>query len=576
MFGTLVRGGAAVLAALVVSSLVVLSLVVAPAAAGELPRNRTEFTPGPWISPVDGPIVTPFDAGDGPFGIGGHTGIDLAAEPGAAVRASARGTVSFAGLVAGARFVVVAHGGGLRTTYGFLASMRVQRGDTVEAGAVVGTAGGGQGHDPGVLHFGLRRGERYLDPALLFESTDLTAVVRLVPPDGPVGGLPSAQAERRSLLRELGRIRLPRWVRSGASHLQDLAGAGMERAAGVVARRLPGVVSVARSAGHRWATRWAARALTTVLTRPALARVGLLAGELLWHTGRGVSDWWRPRRRCSRSPAPPAPTRHHLVAVAGLGSRLDTGSRGKSFDLPVHALGYQPGRVEWFSYADAASYRPAHTWAGVEPAAARLAADLASRRHSRTPVDLVGHSQGGVVIEAFLKLHHRGNEHRYPPIGRVVTIASPHAGSALAGRISELADEPGVGTVLGWVSAATGQASPHSTSVTDLAPRSSLLRRLRAVPLPAGVPVTTVGAVGDAIVTADRTRLPGAAHVVVDPRGFSDHSSVVDDPETIDAVRRALAGAPPRCRNVLETVRARVEPFAIRTVTEHLPVPSLP
>jgi murein DD-endopeptidase MepM/ murein hydrolase activator NlpD len=91
------------------------------------------------------------------------------------VRASAGGVVTFSGSVAGDRFVVVAHADGLRTTYGYLARAVVVTGDRVEQRQLLGTAGG-------PLHFGVRRGDVYLDPELLFTSERLVA--RLVPLDG--------------------------------------------------------------------------------------------------------------------------------------------------------------------------------------------------------------------------------------------------------------------------------------------------------------------------------------------------------------------------------------------------------
>ena len=79
-------------------------------------------------------------------------------------------------MVAGTRYVVVEHAaGGLRATYGGLAASRLVEGDAVGGGDVVGVAAGD-------VHFGLRRGEAYLDPTPLLGR--LVEVVRLVPTDG--------------------------------------------------------------------------------------------------------------------------------------------------------------------------------------------------------------------------------------------------------------------------------------------------------------------------------------------------------------------------------------------------------
>lgn len=54
-------------------------------------------------------------------------------------------------------------------------------------------------------------------------------------------------------------------------------------------------------------------------------------------------------------------------------------------------------------------------------------------RCPRRPVHLVGHSLGGLVIRSLL--------HAYPelPVGRVVTLATPHQGSAVARRLAACA-----------------------------------------------------------------------------------------------------------------------------------------
>lgn len=102
-----------------------------------------------------------------PYGPG-HRGVDLAAPTGTPVRAVAAGRVSFAGRVAGRGVVSVELAGtGLRTTYEPVHAS-VRTGDKVAAGAVVGSVEAAGAHCGGVcLHWGLRRGESYLDPLSL-------------------------------------------------------------------------------------------------------------------------------------------------------------------------------------------------------------------------------------------------------------------------------------------------------------------------------------------------------------------------------------------------------------------------
>ena len=147
---------------------------------------------GDWSPPVDGPVLRRFEPPAGPYGPG-HRGVDFAATPGTPVRAAGAGVVSFAGRVAGAFHVVVAHavpseGGGLRTSYGYLRSVAVIRGAGVQQGAVLGISGGtGAGHTSGVVHFGLRVGGEYRDPLGLFgpPGGETPVGIGLVAVDGP-------------------------------------------------------------------------------------------------------------------------------------------------------------------------------------------------------------------------------------------------------------------------------------------------------------------------------------------------------------------------------------------------------
>ncbi|MDX3634993.1 M23 family metallopeptidase [Streptomyces europaeiscabiei] len=101
----------------------------------------------------------------------GHRGVDLSAPAGSPVRTVAAGRVSFAGRVAGRGVVTIELTGTgdppLRTTYEPVLTS-VKKGDEVTAGALLGTLEATPSHCPtACLHWGLRRGETYLDPLSL-------------------------------------------------------------------------------------------------------------------------------------------------------------------------------------------------------------------------------------------------------------------------------------------------------------------------------------------------------------------------------------------------------------------------
>lgn len=96
----------------------------------------------------------------------GNRGLELATTPGEAITAGLRGTVTFSGQVGGRLYVVVrsTHDRRLRVTYGGLAAVSVQHGQSVTRGQHVGTAAD-------VLFVGTRVGERYVNPLTFVDPT---------------------------------------------------------------------------------------------------------------------------------------------------------------------------------------------------------------------------------------------------------------------------------------------------------------------------------------------------------------------------------------------------------------------
>ncbi|MBO0891967.1 MAG: M23 family metallopeptidase, partial [Acidothermales bacterium] len=161
-----------------------LGLLTLPSAAAAAPAASAS-----WQLPLpDTVVLRPFDPPASRWSAG-HRGVDLAATVGADVLAAGGGVVAFTGQVAGQQVVVVRHGE-LRTTYlPVRATVRV--GARVRAGQVIGRllAGRHCGDRP-CLHWGLLRGDTYLDPMSLLRPGH----ARLVPvwsgTPTPTGGDP--------------------------------------------------------------------------------------------------------------------------------------------------------------------------------------------------------------------------------------------------------------------------------------------------------------------------------------------------------------------------------------------------
>lgn len=122
---------------------------------------------GQMLWPVEGEITSTF--GERPHPVFNtrsmHTGIDIAAPYGTAVRAAASGEVLYAGWVSGyGQVVILDHGGGITTVYAHLSRMLVSEGQSVRAGDVIGRVGRTGLATTAHLHFEVRVDGKAVDP----------------------------------------------------------------------------------------------------------------------------------------------------------------------------------------------------------------------------------------------------------------------------------------------------------------------------------------------------------------------------------------------------------------------------
>lgn len=115
--------------------------------------------------PVSAIVIDPFRMDHGRYGPG-NRGLEYNSRHGDLVSAAADGIVLVARVVVGRGVVTLLHQDGLRTAVTGLDNIDVWEGATVQRGDRIGTAAG-------PIHFSLRDGEEYLDPAL-FVSVDVT------------------------------------------------------------------------------------------------------------------------------------------------------------------------------------------------------------------------------------------------------------------------------------------------------------------------------------------------------------------------------------------------------------------
>ena len=151
------------------------SFFMSPSATGPA------WATGTWTWPVVGPVVRGFEPPTSAYGPG-HRGIDIATAIGTVVRAPAPGVVTFAGMVAGQRYVTIDHGGGLLSTCSFLSGVLVHKGDLVAQGDPIALSGAGHPGDtiPN-LHLGVRLNGQYVDPLDYLGPASLVDLIGLAP-----------------------------------------------------------------------------------------------------------------------------------------------------------------------------------------------------------------------------------------------------------------------------------------------------------------------------------------------------------------------------------------------------------
>ena len=512
-----------------VTAVLLLVAAVGPPAAADQPAAWA------YRPPVDAPLVDRFRPGAGPYSAG-NRGVDYATVAGEPVVSAAPGTVTFAGRVGRDLHVVVLHDDGLRTSYSFLAGVSVRRGHRVGVADVVGTAGA-------VLHWGARAGSAYLDPLLLLGGPP---EVHLVPDAPPAAG--SEAGERSSLLRYLGAAaRAPgraavwgvRWARDGAA------------AAGRAGR--------------------AAFAQTASLLDAALRRAELLGFPNALRTT--TTAFRQAFRRCTRPEVevPRFRSRRLLVQVGGLGSSSGSGA---VLDLDEEALGYAPGDVVQFSYrggrADVNAYTAADTVQDIRESGTHLRVLLRDlrRRHPGVPIDVVAHSQGGLVARQAL----RGNP---DGIERLVTLATPHQGTNLATLWGYLRNVPGRGVVSGAVDGLAGW-SAEGTSIGQMSETSAFVDDLARSGIPPGLRFTSIAAAEDVVVPGVRCQVDGATNVLVSAPAVSSHDHLPGSAAGGREVALALNDMAPGCTSLDEALRNAVVAEAVNVVEHRLSLPAVP
>ncbi len=272
-----------------------------------------------------------------------------------------------------------------------------------------------------------------------------------------------------------------------------------------------------------------------------------------------------PTRPCAPagelSDDPPAPDDNIAVAIAGIASSTRGGANDDVFSVPG-ALGYDPDDVYLFSYRGSDGprlhepYGPEDTWGDIRVYADRLGRLLRRVRalHPGRGIDLIAHSQGGIVARYLLARGADAWDGSMPTIENLLTFSSPHRGAPLGAVAGDLESSRLGRIALGagaWL-AETGKVriDPTSTAVSQLAPGSTLMDALATGDTLFGTRVLALNVPNDPIVPADRAVFPGKQTVTVPPTGwYGGHSAIVRSPFALRSAYNFLRGGAIECPN---------------------------
>lgn len=329
-----------------------------------------------------------------------------------------------------------------------------------------------------------------------------------------------------------------------------------------------------------------------------LAREGLLAtavDHILGEEADGRTTIGCTDRSQLKMPSYEGPPNDNVVVMIG---GINTGWRsGSTKDVAGMAadLGFSANKSYVFSYSgDPDSYQPSDTFADIRHSARRLEMLMRSiaRSHPTSKVDILAHSQGGLVARYYMETTAQGWDAQRPAVDHLVTLATPHRGAPGAGVIEGIAENisgelmlKGLheaqkdGTALDlpwWVKWARpelkeaqplinwtfgklskGLPDPYATSIAQLTPGSTFLENLSTDDVVYGTRVLALQGKFDAVVPADHALWPGETNRGIDG-GFlstmsklktlpSRHSGIVGDSEALTMTHAFLRDARRPC-----------------------------
>lgn len=265
-----------------------------------------------------------------------------------------------------------------------------------------------------------------------------------------------------------------------------------------------------------------------------------------------------------------SPNDNVVVAINGLDSSTDGPTDTALYRYAVDLLRYPAERVYLFSYTGMDGprlhrpYGSSATFGDLRVAATKLHALLRAieERHPGADVDLLAHSQGGLVARIFLQQLRTSWVPGLPRVDHLVTLATPHTGAPVAdipARMDGSFAGNAINDALSALSRATGLfPDPRAQVVAQLSPSSELHGLLAREDVAFGTRVLSLAVPDDVAVPAHRARLEHEWNLTLPPAGGFAHSRIVESERAASVAHDFLRDAAPSCPGGWDTWGPRV------------------
>ncbi len=274
-----------------------------------------------------------------------------------------------------------------------------------------------------------------------------------------------------------------------------------------------------------------------------------------------------------------------LFVVAGLGTSgevLPNGKLESTLNLPVDKLGYKKSEVQYFSYSpELSTYTPQDTYANLDIAAKAMDTQIKNFKVANPgkTLDITTHSLGGSVLTLWLAKYYDESNDLYPKIEKVVMLAPPSNGTALASGREILETQKDGKTVIEKLGMVIPRAA--SESVGQVGEAGYIANEMNEQKALSKVKIQTIRLSADLIVTAGTKASPYGNEIVYSSTDTwnllfdqkqlttnlaNSHSAMINDDRVISTMQHILEGSKPPCAPVLDSLNAIGQSIGVRSV----------